>query len=115
MISFNKEINKQFDLVLSHVRKTSQQVDCSGAALLIIHQDKIVTEEYWGRQSKDPNSRLIQADTQFHVASVRKSYIGYAIAYAVNEGYIGSIDDPITRYLPSKKNSILEGTTLGIY
>ncbi|WP_332646091.1 serine hydrolase domain-containing protein [Lysinibacillus sp. 54212] len=111
MINKNKETSKRFDLAVFNVRKTSQQVDCSGAAIFIIHNDKIVTEQYWGRHSEEPNSRQIQEDTQFHVASVRKSYIGLAVAYAVNEGCIGSIDDPITSYLPNK-SSILEGTTI---
>ncbi|MEC5425255.1 serine hydrolase domain-containing protein [Virgibacillus sp. C22-A2] len=104
--------NKRFDLVVSNVRKTSEEVDCSGASAFIIHNDKIVTEEYWGEHSKEPNARPIQKDTQFHVASVRKSYIGFAVAFAVNEGYIGSIDDSILKYLPLNKMQILNGTTI---
>lgn len=48
---FNKMINTQFNSVVSNVRKTSEKVDCSGAAVLIIHNDNIVTEEYWSKQS----------------------------------------------------------------
>ncbi|MGY0694976.1 serine hydrolase domain-containing protein [Virgibacillus sp. FSP13] len=107
-----KEENTQFDLVVSNVRKTSEEVDCSGASVFIIHDDKIVTEEYWGKHSKELNSRPIQEDTQFHVASVRKSYIGFAVAYAVNEGYIESIDDSIINYLPLKKMSTLNEITI---
>nr|WP_254178234.1 MULTISPECIES: hypothetical protein [unclassified Planococcus (in: firmicutes)] len=59
-----------------------------------MQNDTIVTEEYWGEQSKEEHARLIQEDTQFHVTSVRKSYIGFAVAYAVQEGYISSIDLP---------------------
>lgn len=107
-----RKINTQFNAVVENVKKTSELVDCSGAAVFIIHNDHIVTEEYWGTQSKLPNSRYIQEDTQFHVASVRKSYIGFAVAYAVHKGYISSIDDPITRYLHSKNIPILFGITI---
>ncbi|WP_234987163.1 serine hydrolase domain-containing protein [Bacillus sinesaloumensis] len=110
MISYDK--NNRFELVVSNVRTTSQEVDCSGASVLIIHNDKVVTEEYWGKQSNKPNARPIQADTQFHVASVRKSYIGFVVAYAINEGFIESIDDDITNYLPSEQPTELIGTTI---
>lgn len=93
------------------MRKTSEKVDCSGAAVLIIHNDNIVTEEYWGKQSKAPNARVIQEDTQFNVASVRKNYIGFAIAYAINEGFIDSINDSILKYLPLNI-PIITGTTI---
>lgn len=106
------KIKGRFDLVVADVRNTSKKVDCSGASVFIIHDDEVVTEEYWGRHSKEPGARLIQADTQFHVASVRKSYIGLAVAYAVNKGYIESIDDLITKYLPLNKKPELNGTTI---
>lgn len=108
----NEKINKRFDLVVSNVMETSKEVDCSGASVLIIHDDKIVTEEYWGKHSKEPNARSIQEDSQFHVASVRKSYIGFAVAYAVNKGYIESIDDLLTKYLPLNKTPELNSTTI---
>lgn len=108
----NKKINTQFDSVVSNVRKTSELVDCSGASVFIIHNDNIVTEEYWGKHSKGPNSRQIQEDTQFHVASIRKSYIGFAVAYAVYKGYVDSIDDLIEKYLPPNSMPIPNWTTI---
>ncbi|RDW19907.1 serine hydrolase domain-containing protein [Oceanobacillus chungangensis] len=107
----NRMISTQFNSVVSNVRKISEIVDCSGASVVIIHNDNIVTEKYWGKQSKDPDAREIQEDTQFNVASVRKSYIGFAVAYAIYEGFIDSIDDSILKYLPLK-NPILNGTTI---
>jgi CubicO group peptidase (beta-lactamase class C family) len=111
-MNLDKKKNKRFDLLVSNVRNTSNEVDCSGASILVIHHDKIVAEEYWGKHSKDPNARPIQEDTQFHVASVRKSYIGFAVAYAVVKGYIESIDDLVTKYLPFNKILELNGTTI---
>jgi hypothetical protein len=68
----NKKKNTLFNSVVSNVRKTSELVDCSGASVFIIHNDNIVTEEYWGTHSKAPNSRHIQEDTQFHVHQLEK-------------------------------------------
>lgn len=107
-----RNLNTQFNSVVSHVKDTSQVLDCSGASVMVIHNNKIVTEEYWGKHSKAPNARPIQEDSQFHVASVRKSYIGFAVAYAVHHGYIESIDDKVTKYLPINNSELLKNTTI---
>lgn len=106
------KLKANFDSVVAHVRNTSDRVDCSGAAIVIMQNDTIVTEEYWGKQSKEEHARLIQEDTQFHVASVRKSYIGFAVAYTVQEGYISSVDDLVSSYLPEMDSIILAQTSL---
>lgn len=107
-----KNLNDKFKAVITHVKMTNSVVNGSGAAVIVIHNDHIVAEEYWGRHSKDYCARVIQEDTQFHVASVRKSYIGFAVAYAVYNKYIDSIDDQVTKYLPHLNSTLLSGTTL---
>ncbi|WP_397538526.1 serine hydrolase domain-containing protein [Rummeliibacillus pycnus] len=107
-----RRLSDKFKSVVTHVKNTSKLVDCSGAAIIIIQSDKIVTEKYWGKQSKSENARLIQPDTQFHVASVRKSYIGFAVAYAIHKGSISSIDDPVEKYLPFLEPDLIRGTTI---
>lgn len=104
--------SNQFDAVVSHVRNTFDSVVGTGAAVLVIHEDAIVVEEYWGKQSLDAQAKKIQQDTQFHVASVRKSYIGFAVAYAVHHRKIHSIDDPVTEYLPFLDSDLMKGTTI---
>ncbi|WP_025786134.1 serine hydrolase [Sporosarcina sp. D27] len=108
----NKKINQDFKAVVSHVKNTSEIVDCSGAAVFIIQNDEIVTEEYWGKHSKASSARHIQEDTQFHIASVRKNYIGFAAAYAVYEGFIKSIDDLVTEYHSDNESALFEGITI---
>ncbi|WP_223282891.1 serine hydrolase domain-containing protein [Neobacillus kokaensis] len=54
----------------------------------------------------------MQVDPQFHIASVRKSYIGFATAYAVFNGFIDSIDDPITKYLSFTNEEFLKNITI---
>jgi len=112
ILYISKNLNERFASVVEHVKNTYNTVDCSGAAVIVIHKDQIVTEEYMGRHSKSPDARLIQTDTQFHVASVRKSYIGFALAYAVNKGYIRSIDDEVIEYLPKLDSNILKNTLI---
>ena len=87
--------NKDFVPITEHVLNTAEKVTCSGAAAFVIHNDKVVLEAYFGSQSNKSGSRKVQKDTQFHVASVRKSYIGFAVACAVYYGKIKTIDDLI--------------------
>ncbi len=62
--------------------------------VMIIHDDRIVYEKYWGDFS---------ADRLATVFSVSKSITSLLCGIAVDEGYIGSIDDPVTKYLPELK------------
>lgn len=62
--------------------------------VLIIHNDSLVYEHYWGDISSD---RLTT------VFSVSKSITSLMCGIAVDDGYIHSIDDPVTDYLPELK------------
>jgi CubicO group peptidase (beta-lactamase class C family) len=86
-----------FKDVHTHVKRSAEKLDSTGAALFIIHDDKIVAESYFGKQSSAKNAPDVKEDTQFHIASVRKAYIGFAAAYSIYNGHF-SIDDPIQRF-----------------
>ena len=62
--------------------------------LLIIHDDSIVYERYWGDFS---------ADRMATIFSVSKSINSLMCGIAIDDGYIRSIDDPVTDYLPELK------------
>ena len=62
--------------------------------VMIIHNDSIVYEEYWGD---------ITADRLATVFSVSKSITSLMCGIAVDDGYIRSIDDDVTQYLPELK------------
>ena len=62
--------------------------------IMIIHDDKIVYEMYRGDFS---------ADRLATVFSVSKSITSLLCGIAVDDGYIESIDDPVTKYLPELK------------
>ncbi|KMK76689.1 hypothetical protein AB990_13655 [Alkalihalobacillus pseudalcaliphilus] len=99
-----------FNEVRTHVKNSANRLG-SGAALCMIHNDKIITESYFGKQSNAKDARDVQADTQFHIASVRKTYIGFAAAYAVYHDYF-SIDDPISIYMEDANLAVYEGITV---
>ena len=63
--------------------------------LLIIHNDSIVYERYWGD---------FTADRMATIFSVSKSITSLMCGIAVDDGYIRSIDDPVTDYLPELKS-----------
>jgi CubicO group peptidase (beta-lactamase class C family) len=109
---FRKKDNPSFMPVLDHVNDTFNKVICSGASVFIIHKDTVVLEQYLGKQSDAHDARRVQADTQFHAASVRKSYIGFAVSYALFHGCINSIDDLVLSYLPELEESVWKGTTI---
>ena len=62
--------------------------------VMIIQNDSIVYERYWGDFS---------ADRMATVFSVSKSITSILCGIAVDDGYIRSIDDPVTQYLPELK------------
>jgi len=67
----------------------------------VIQGDQVVAEHYQGHHF-GTDSRKVQADSRFNVHSVRKSYLGLAVAIAISEGKM-RLDDEIPD---------LEGTTL---
>ncbi|MBI3198163.1 MAG: serine hydrolase [Rhodospirillales bacterium] len=73
------------------------------AGLLVIRHGKVVLERYGlGLQEHDRWSTM----------STVKSMTAMLVGAAVHDGAIGSIDDPLTRYLPSLRQSAYEGVTL---
>ena len=63
----------------------------SVAGLLVIKNGRIVYERYG--LGNDENSRWVSY-------SVAKSVTSMLIGAAVKDGYIASVDDPVTDYLP---------------
>lgn len=60
-------------------------------ALIVIRRDTILYENYFNGFGRD---------SYFHSQSVAKSYISLLIGFAVEDGYIHSIEDPMTDYIP---------------
>ncbi len=75
----------------------------NSAAIVVVHDGKLVLERYGN--GFGPDGRW----TSFSVAkSLTSTLVGAAIA----DGYIGSIDDPVTRYVEGLQGSAYEGVTI---
>ncbi|TLS36815.1 serine hydrolase domain-containing protein [Pseudalkalibacillus caeni] len=102
----------QFDSLVDYAKKINQLNGGSAEAVFVIHDGQVVTEYYGGTHSHNQASRQVDEHSRFHVASVRKSYLGFAVALAVFEGKINSIDDNVLDYLPDYDKNVVINTTL---
>jgi CubicO group peptidase (beta-lactamase class C family) len=73
------------------------------AGLLVLQDGKVRLERY--RRHFGPKQRW----TSFSVA---KSLTSSLVGAAMEDGYIKSIDDPVTRYIPELKGSAYDGVTV---
>lgn len=73
------------------------------SGMLVLHEGRVVFEKY-----------LLGNDetTRWMSMSVVKSMTAMLIGAAIRDGYIGSIDDPITEYLPRFRGSAYDGVTV---
>jgi len=70
---------------------------------LVLRGDQIVTEKYF--HDADSNSRFLSN-------SVAKSILSVLIGTAISEGQIGSVDDPVEKYLPYLSNNGYHGVRI---
>ncbi|CAM4481281.1 serine hydrolase domain-containing protein [Paenibacillus tarimensis] len=103
-----------FNRITEHIEKTRQAVRASAAAAYIIHKGNVVHEWYTGTHSHNQHSRRVDARSQFHAASVRKTYLGLAVSLAVSECKISSIDEPAARYLNAAEQADLDSRDVTI-
>ncbi|WP_239630139.1 serine hydrolase domain-containing protein [Paenibacillus sp. H1-7] len=85
-------LNDAFTPVISYLDQIRSQSDASAAALAVIHNDTIVCEWYKGAHHKKAGARLLDADSMFNIYSIRKSYVGLALAMAIYEGGIADME-----------------------
>jgi CubicO group peptidase (beta-lactamase class C family) len=60
-------------------------------AFVVVHGDRLVSERYFGGSTRE------SLQTSFSAA---KSFVSTLVGIAIDEGLIGSIEDPVTDYLP---------------
>ncbi len=75
----------------------------SADAILVLKDGNIVYEEYYKGWNK----------TKLHQSwSVMKSFTATMIGQAIAEGFIGSVDDPVTKYVPGLANNGYNGVSI---
>ncbi len=72
-------------------------------AYLVIKNDRILVERYYDGYHRDSLSNSF---------SMAKSITMSLVAKAVEEGYIGSLDDPVKKYLPEIKGAYADSVTI---
>jgi len=60
-------------------------------ALIVIRKDSMLYEKYFNGFSRD---------SYFHSQSMAKSFISLLVGFAIEDGYIQGVDDPMTDYIP---------------
>lgn len=73
----------------------------SALSFLVIKDGSLVYEKYLGSSNNNKNSSN-------NIYSVTKSIISSLIGIAVREGYIGSLDEPVEKYLPEYFNGQID-------
>ncbi|MBL0389192.1 beta-lactamase family protein [Tumebacillus sp. ITR2] len=91
---------ERYTPLVTYVERVQRQLGATASALYVWRQGE-VTEWY--------NGAGIGPASRFHVHSVRKSYIGLALALAQLDGKIGPLDTRVSDYL---SDDILDSTTL---
>jgi CubicO group peptidase (beta-lactamase class C family) len=107
-----RELGNTYQKLISWVEDIKERNHSSASSLIILKDGKIVLEHYSGYHSNSVNSLPITDSSQFNVASARKSYLGLAVAYALYEGKIKSIDDFAIDYFEEFDKEILGSTTI---
>ncbi|AMQ05305.1 beta-lactamase family protein [Sporosarcina sp. resist] len=102
----------RYQKLISWVEDIKELNHCSASALLILKDDEMVLEHYSGSHSNREGSLPITQFSQFNVASARKSYLGLAVAYAIHEGKIKSLDDYAVNYFEEFDKELLGRTTI---
>lgn len=98
------EKHKDYNTLKPTSRLTETNEKYGTVALLIIQNGKILYENYIGNYSKDYKTNSF---------SMAKSITTSLLFKAIQDGYIKSLDQPLTDFLPDFKGKFASGTTVG--
>jgi CubicO group peptidase (beta-lactamase class C family) len=82
------EMAEEFDLMLKNI----DDYEYPANSVIIVNQGTIVREIYYNDFSYS---------TQFNTYSVTKSFTSALVGIAIDQGIIGSVDDPVVSYFPN--------------
>ncbi|WP_377890058.1 serine hydrolase domain-containing protein [Alkalihalobacillus sp. R86527] len=98
--------------LVSWVEEIKDKNASTAAALIVMKDNEVVLEHYSGKHSNTEDARQVDQQSRFNVASARKSYLGLAVAYAIYEGKITSLDDYARNYFDDIDHELLGATTI---
>ena len=101
------EINKQKSPDKTKFEKIIKELfpeEEPGAAVLIMKDDQILFENYYGLSSL-PNKTKIDSNSNFCIASISKQFTSVAILQLVQKGKV-SLEEPLNTYFQEKYGNI---------
>ncbi|MEK8130085.1 cysteine-rich CWC family protein [Paenibacillus filicis] len=102
-----------FRLLQAYADNVRVTIGASAAAVIVMQHGRVLHEAYTGTHGPESGARRVDAQSRFNVGSARKSYLGLVIAWAIHDGLIGSLDDPVSAYTPEHQDAdLLYGTTI---
>ena len=75
-----------------------------GAAVLIMQDEKIIFEEYYGLATL-PDGPKVDKDVRFNIASISKQFTAIAVLQLVDEGKV-ILEDTMDKYFPEYKDPL---------
>ena len=112
---YTKKVNKGNGKVFEfpkHPKYNTQKIpndlreyieDLDTRALLVVKNDTLIYEEYWGDHDEATLSNSF---------SIAKTVVAILVGIAIDEGHIASIDDPVHKYIPEFKNGSRDKITI---
>lgn len=85
----------------AHLEKHMREVDSH--AFVIIKNDTLIHEQYWDNFSDTSHTNSF---------SMAKSYTGALLGFALQDGFIKNVHEPVSRYIPEFKNDWRSKITL---
>ena len=86
----------------------------TGAVIAVVQDGRIVTLKAYGHADAAGKTPVDPERTRFRTGSITKTLVGVAVAQAMSEGRIRSIDDPVNAYLTRWKVPDNRGTPVTI-
>lgn len=104
-------MDNKFSPLISYTEEAKVKFGASAASVVIIQDNKIITEWYTGKHHFKNGSLEVTKDSMFNLYSLRKTYVGLATAIAVVENRL-SIDSKVSDVLINMTESELGNTTI---
>jgi CubicO group peptidase (beta-lactamase class C family) len=99
------------DRVSGVVERAVETGVTAGAVALVRHRGEVVLRAAFGQAAIEPEPRPMTVDTVFDLASLTKPLAGAAVALALVDRGVFSLDEEVTAFLPELKRLAGEGVT----
>ena len=102
---------RSLDAVWEGVLQARARHGATACGLYVLRGGRLAGEYYAGRSRGNPAALPVGPASRFNVYSIRKTYIGFAVAWAVIHGFI-EVDDRLADYVDSVPAHLLAGTAI---